>query len=375
MNVEKRLEQLIGEDARYLHTARSRNDQVALDLRLHVLAQIERLVNGAKRVQLALIDAAEKNLTAVMPGYTHMQRAQPVLFAHVLHSFIEMLARDVWRLEDCGQRLSISPLGAGALAGSSLPIDPKIPAKELGFGEHFANSIDAVSDRDFIAEFLFCGSLMATHLSQMAENVILWTTREFGFIKLPDNLTTGSSLMPQKKNPDPIEIVRGKTGAVIGELINLLVTLKALPTGYNRDLQETKPPVARGADILAAALNIMRLAFQEMKVNSDRMLRAASDEDLMATDMAEYLVRNGVPFRHAHESVAGLVQYARDKGCELSKLELSDYHKFSQVFQKDIFDLFDPVKSIRAKISAGSTGPDQVATALKAARKRLSEKA
>jgi argininosuccinate lyase len=374
MNVEKRLETLIGEDARHLHTARSRNDQVALDLRLLVMTQIERLVAGTERLQLALVDLAEGHSDVIMPGYTHLQRAQPVLFAHVLGSFIEALARDTSRLKDAERRLSISPLGAGALAGSSLPIDPKISARAVGFGEHFANSIDAVSDRDFIAEFLFAGSMIAVHLSQMAENLILWTTREFGFVRLPDNLTTGSSLMPQKKNPDPIEIVRGKTGQPIGELVNLLVTLKGLPAGYNRDLQETKPPVVRASDTLAAALNVMRIAFREVKINRDRMLHAASDEDLMATDVAEYLVRHGVPFRHAHEAVSGLVAYARDKGRDLSLLELADYKKFSVQFREDVFDLFDPAKSIRAKVSAGSTGPEQVARALRAARKRLARK-
>ncbi len=236
MNVEKRLEQLIGEDALRLHTARSRNDQVALDIRLYVLAQIRSLKEGLEKLQTSLLMCAQQNLHVVMPGYTHMQRAQPVLFAHAMHAFVQMLERDLGRFEDAGKRTSVSPLGAGAQAGTSLPIDPSMTAAYLGLSAVFANSIDAVSDRDFVAEFLFACSLAAIHLSQLAETLVIWGSSEFAFIKFADCVTTGSSLMPQKKNPDPVELVRGKAGTIFGELINVLTTLKGLPLGYNRDL-------------------------------------------------------------------------------------------------------------------------------------------
>lgn len=275
------------------------------------------------------------------------------------------------RLNDASKRAAVSPLGAGALAGSSLPLDPVRSAGTAGLPEVFKNSLDAVGDRDFVAELLFCASLLSVHLSQMAECVILWASHEFGFIRLPDRLTTGSSLMPQKKNPDAVELVRGKCGAVIGELVNVMVTLKALPSGYNRDLQETKPAVQRVSNTLGAALQVMALVFRGMEADRTRMLLAASDDDLMATDLAEYLVRQGVAFRRAHTAVSALVRHSRSRGKPISTLTLGELRRFSPRFGEGVFDLLNPAASVRSKATPGGTGPVQVARALKAARMRL----
>ena len=365
MNVETKLGELIGADGNLLHTARSRNDQVALDMRIFILDQTTSIQAEIALLRSALIKTATDNIDVIMPGYTHLQRAQPLLFAHVLHSYVEMFGRDHQRFADSIKRTATSPLGAGALVGSGLDIKPDVSAAHLEFGNLFANSIDAVSDRDFIAEFLFAASLTAVHLSQLAETLIIWCTKEFGFISFPDALTTTSSLMPQKKNPDPIELVRGKTGAVVGELVNLLITLKGLPVGYNRDLQETKPGAIRvGAD-LSASLKVMTLAIAGLSVSKERTLNAASDPELFATDLVEMLVRKGVAFRSAHDAVAKLVQHARDRGVDLPSLALSDYQQFAKEFDQDVYKAFDPVQSVGAKNSPGGTSPKRVTAALK----------
>lgn len=367
MNVEKKLEEIIGETALRLHTARSRNDQVALDLRIYIVEQIESITALIEKLKQEIANLAAKHKDVVMPGYTHLNRAQPVLFAHAMMAFYEMLNRDIWRFADAKKRASVSPLGAGAQAGSSLPIDPHLTAEVLGFSKVFANSIDAVSDRDFAADFLMACCLTAEHLSQLAETLIIWSTTEFGFIKFPDKVTTSSSLMPQKKNPDPVEIVRGKTGIAIGELVNLLVTLKALPLGYNRDLQETKPPVIRAAASVSQCLAVMTVVIESMEVNAQAMKSAAIDPDLMATDLVEYLVKKGVAFRSAHEAVAELVQLARDKECTLSELNLSDFKKASLKFDADVSACFDPLISAQSKESHGGTGKESVTAQLVAA--------
>lgn len=356
MNVEKRLEQIIGQDALRLHTARSRNDQVALDLRLFVLQGIASHKLQLAALQGAIAKCALVNIEAVMPGYTHLQRAQPVLFAHAMHAFMEMFGRDISRLEDLQKRAAVSPLGAGAQAGSGLPIDPHLSAELLGLPKVFANSIDAVSDRDFVAEYLFVAAMTATHLSQMAETLVLWATREFGFITFSDAVTTASSLMPQKKNPDPVEIVRGKAGGVLGELVNVLVTLKGLPLGYNRDLQETKPPAIKVGKELGACLAVMTVAIGQMTVNKEVTKAAAGDPDMITTDLVEYLVNKGVPFRKAHEDVSALVAHARERCKPLSHLSLGDFQEHNERFGADALDLFDPVASVVAKTSHGSTG-------------------
>ncbi|HEY9714054.1 MAG TPA: argininosuccinate lyase [Chroococcales cyanobacterium] len=371
MNVEKRLEELIGADAKLLHTARSRNDQVALDLRLFILGKTRTVMAALAELQTALIDKAEKHAEAILPGYTHLQRAQPISFAHAFHAYFEMFARDYSRFADSIQRASTSPLGAGALVGSSLPICPDVTAAALQFEHQFANSIDAVSDRDFVAEFLFAASLTSVHLSQLAETLIIWCTREFGFVEFPDSLTTASSLMPQKKNPDPIELVRGKTGIVIGELVNLLVTLKALPLGYNRDLQESKPGAIKVAQELESALYVMKEAIVGLSVCDQNALAAAKDPELMCTDLVEYLVNRGVAFRAAHDNVSGLVQHARDQAVSLPELPIAEYKKFSDKFEDDVYLFLSPEQSVKSKNSPGGTGTSQVARALQEARKRI----
>jgi argininosuccinate lyase len=364
MNVEKKLEQLIGEDALRLHTARSRNDQVALDIRLFVIKQIDSVKILIKHLQSSLAQCALKNIDVVMPGYTHLQRAQPVLFAHSMHAFLEMLERDYSRFDDARKRTAVSPLGAGAQAGTSLPIDPQKSAATLGLPAVFGNSIDAVSDRDFVAEFLFASSLTAVHLSQLAETLVIWASKEFAFVEFSDCVTTASSLMPQKKNPDPVELVRGKTGSVFGELINVLTTLKGLPLGYNRDLQETKPPAIRVARELCGALKVMAIAINNMTVCVETTLDAASDPGMMSTDLVEYLVQKGVPFRQAHEKISQLVALAKETNVLLSKLPLDEFQKLAPEFSEDVYALFDPTGSVSAKKSLGSTGPDLVKAAL-----------
>ncbi len=350
MAVERRLEALIGEDARLLHTARSRNDQVATDLRLFVDERQREIREALDALCDALVAKATANPDAVMPGYTHLQRAQPVLFAHVMLSFREAFARDAGRFSIP----LVSPLGAGALAGSAVPIDPSVTATELGASAIFANSIDAVSDRDFAAEFLFASSLASVHLSQLAENLILWCTAEFGFVRLPDELTTGSSIMPQKKNPDCLELVRGRTGQALGELVNILTTLKALPFGYNRDLQETKPPVIRVAETLVDSIRVAELAITKMEIDERAMLGAASDELLFATDIVERLVTSGVAFRDAHSRVAGVVRSGR-KFSELTDDEWSGFG----IDPATASDL-TPTGSVTSRKSPGGTSPDSV---------------
>ncbi len=371
MNVEKQLEAKIGAAAAKLHTARSRNDQVALDTRLFTASKIEEIAKGILSLQLKLVESAEKNEEALMPGYTHLQRAQPVLFAHAMHAFVEMLGRDYDRFADCLKRTKVSPLGAAALAGSALPIEPQLSAKLAGFNKTFANSLDAVSDRDFAVEFLAACCITSTHLSQMAETFIIWASSEFNFVKFGDNVSTASSLMPNKKNPDPVELVRGKAGSVAGDLVNILMTLKALPLGYNRDLQETKPPVIHAAATVADALEVMGVAIEAMAVQKEVMLEAASDPYLAATDLAEYLVKKAVPFRQAHEAVSELVSHSREIGVPLQSLPLSEYKNFAAQFEADVFDLFDPKMSIASKVSPGSTGTASVKKALQNVRRRI----
>lgn len=362
MNVETELETIIGTDALRLHTARSRNDQVALDFRLYVMKQVAQIKPLIEQLKQTILAQAMANADVVMPGYTHLQRAQPVLFAHAFMAFYEMLDRDVQRFNQSAQRADSSPLGAGAQAGSSLAIDAHFSALTCGLSDVFANSIDAVMDRDFAVEFLMAASLLSTHLSQLAETLIIWNSAEFNFVKFCDSVTTSSSLMPQKKNPDPLELIRGKTGIAVGELVSLLVTLKGLPLGYNRDLQESKPPVIRVASEITAALKVMQCVIEAMELNAADMLQKAMDPQLMATDLVEYLVSKGEPFRQAHEAVAAAVQLAEEAGVALSDLSLGEFRKCSSAFDGDVHQLFDPVSSALSKKSHGGTG--QVASVL-----------
>ncbi len=357
MNVERRLEALIGEDARLLHTARSRNDQVALDLRLYVRDCENRLRAALDKLMTALVDKAEACADVVLPGYTHLQRAQPVSLAHVLLAYHAALWRDRERL----RQPLISPLGAGALAGTAIPIDPHRTAQELGADGVFSNALDAVTDRDFAVAFVFAGALLAVHLSQLAETLILWCSQEFNFIRLPDELTTGSSLMPQKKNPDCLELVRGRAGQCIGELVNLLTTLKGLPVGYNRDLQETKPPVMRVSETVLAAVKVCTLAVQEMTVHREVMRQAASDEKLYATDLVEQLVAQGVPFRTAYTMIGNLVR----RGVAFSQVAADEW---ATLGLRVMPETLTPEHSIAGRASHGGTSPGRIADQIAAAR-------
>lgn len=361
MNVEKRLIDIVGPAiGAKLHTARSRNDQVALDLRLWTRSAGTEILTVIGELQQSLARQAKEHARTIFPGITHLQHAQPIVFGHVVLCYHERLARDAGRLADAIRRSNVSPLGACAMAGTSIETDPSFTAQELGFDSSFHNSIDAVSDRDFAVEFTSACALLMVHLSQMAEDLIYWSTPEFGFIELPDELCTSSSIMPQKKNPDMIELVRGKTGTVLGHLVNLLSTLKAQPLGYNRDLQETKPPVFEAADTVRLSLRAIRLAVDGMKVRAERMLAQASDPQMLATDLAEYLAKRGVPFREAHGSVARLMKYCAEKELSPAKMKITELRKFSESFEKDVFPLLTAESSVQGKRSPGGTSPDLV---------------
>jgi argininosuccinate lyase len=368
MNVEERLRELIGEKANYLHTARSRNDQVALDLRLFIVEKTENILKLLSKLQLSIAGSADKNAAAVMPGYTHLQRAQPILFAHALMAFHEMLGRDVERFSQNLPRAAVSPLGAGALVGTSLNIDPPYCANELGFKKTFANSIDAVSDRDFILDFVYASTTTGMHLSQMAETLIIWATTEFNFIKLPDSLTTASSLMPQKKNPDVLELVRAKSGTLLGNLVSVFTILKGLPQGYNRDLQETKLNAITAASVIEEALSVMALVFEELTLNTDVTKAAASDPALFATDVLEYLVSKGMPFRQAHGVVSMIAKQSDSNVSKaIDSYTLAELKELSQLFDEEFFACFDPIQSAHSKNSVGGTGKKQVDEAIKKA--------
>lgn len=359
MNVEKRLTQLVPPAmAAKLHTARSRNDQVALDLRLWMRDAVHDLLEGLGALQAALVKQAQAHASTLFPGITHLQHAQPVVFGHVLLAYHDRAVRDAGRLQDALRRLDVSPLGACAMAGTSLPIQPAVTAKELGFsGGPFSNSIDAVSSRDAAAEVVGACAILMAHLSQMAEDFILWSTPEFGFVDLPDELCTSSSIMPQKKNPDMIELVRGKAGGVLGAFVNLVTTLKGLPVGYNRDLQETKPPVFAAAETARHAVTAMTKAVDGMLVRAPRMLQQASDPQMLATDLAEYLAARGVPFRDAHGAVARLMKQCAASGSSPAHLTLAELKQVSPVFEQDIYALLTPQASVEGKTSPGGTAP------------------
>lgn len=368
MNVEERLRELIGEKANYLHTARSRNDQVALDLRLFIVEKTKQILQLLDNLQIAIASSADKNAKAVMPGYTHLQRAQPILFAHALMAFHQMISRDAERFMHNLPRAAVSPLGAGALVGTSLPIDPKSCAEQLGLTNVFSNSIDAVSDRDFILDFAYAVTTTGIHLSQIAETLIIWASSEFNFIKLPDSLTTASSLMPQKKNPDVLELVRAKSGTLLGNLVSIFTILKALPQGYNRDLQETKLNAITTASVIEEALSVMVLVFEGLSLNDQNMAEAASDPSLFATDVVEYLVSKGMPFRQAHGVVSMIAKQTEKPMDTFTLLELRE---FSDLFDDDYFSCFNPIGSTCAKTSDGGTGKAQVEKAVASALKKL----
>ena len=371
MNIESALTKKIGEGGAKMHTARSRNDQVALDLRLYVTEQIEQTSAQLQKLQTAFLDLADEHVDLVMPGYTHLQRAQPVYFAHYLLGQIEVFARDIERVSDCLKRTDVLPLGSGALAGSTIVLDRELMARELGFARVSQNSLDAVSDRDFVCEFLFCLAMIGMHLSRLSEDLIIWSTSEFGFVEFSDDFSTGSSLMPQKKNPDMVELTRGKTGRLYGNLISILTTLKALPSSYNRDLQEDKEALFDSVDTISDALELFSAMLPELKINRERMEAAASDPHLMATDLADYLVKKGMAFRKAHEIVGELVADAVAKGTKLNAVPLAALKRSSPLFDVDVAEVFDVRRSLAARRGVGAPSAENIASHIKRWRKQL----
>ncbi len=369
--VEARLVEMIGDAGRKLHTGRSRNDQVATDLRMWLRDEIDRTALALRSAQAALLDLAEAHRDAVIPGYTHLQRAQPVLFAHWCLAYFEMLARDGERLADVRKRVNVLPLGSAALAGTSYAIDRDAVARALGFDGISRNSLDAVSDRDFCIEFASAASLVMMHLSRLAEDIILYSTTEFGFFELSDAVATGSSLMPQKKNPDSMELVRGKAGRVFGHLAALLATMKGLPLAYNKDMQEDKEALFDTVDTINASLAVTATVLRNIRLNEARAREAASHGYMNATELADYLVRKGMPFREAHETVGRIVVYAVERGVELSDLALTDLKSFSPLIDQDFFALLSLEQTLATKSQSGGTAPERVAEELIAARARL----
>lgn len=369
--VEARLVEMIGDTGRKLHTGRSRNDQVATDLRLWLRDEIDGLTSALRETQKALLELAEAHRHEVMPGYTHLQRAQPIMFVHWCLAYFEMLARDRERLAEVRARVNVSPLGSAALAGTSFPINRAAVARALGFDAVSANSLDAVSDRDFAIEFAGAASLIILHLSRLAEDIILYSTTEFGFFELSDAVATGSSLMPQKKNPDAMELVRGKAGRVFGHLTALLTMMKGLPLAYNKDMQEDKQALFDTVDTINSCLVMTETVLRNVRLNEARTREAASQGYLNATELADYLARKGVPFREAHETVGRIVKHASERHLELNDLSLNDLKSFSTLIDEDVFESLSLEQTLATKSQTGGTAPERIAEGLVAAKGRL----
>ena len=371
MAIEQRLIEKIGPRGGLLHTARSRNDQVALDERLYLRSAAESIRQEARRLQKALVRKARAYRTVVMPGYTHLQRAQPVLLAHHLLAYVEMLERDCGRFADCAGRAARSPLGAAALAGTPFPVDRAGVARELGLSGIVENSLDAVSDRDGVIECIAACAITMMHLSRLAEELVLWISTEWHFIAIGEEFTTGSSIMPQKQNPDMAELVRGKTGRVYGDLMALLTVMKGLPLAYNRDMQEDKEPLFDAVDTATASLRIMGRMMATVSFDRDRFAEELRNDFLLATELADYLVRKGMPFRKAHGVAGEIVQECAASGMSLRDLPLERYRKFAGEFREDLYGVLDPHASMARKRSAGSTSPQEVEKALRRWEKKL----
>ena len=372
MAIERRLTELIGPLGGKVHTGRSRNDQVALDVRLYLRDQLNLLLAQLEEFQLVLVAKAKANRTLAMPGYTHLQRAQPVLLAHHLLAYVEMLERDKGRLRDAKNRLNVMPLGSGALAGTNYPVDRRYTARLLDFPAVTANSLDAVSDRDFMIEIAAALSIAMMHVSRLSEELIVWSSQEFRFVDLPDGFCTGSSMMPQKKNPDVPELVRGKTGRVYGHLINLLTTLKALPLSYNRDLQEDKPALFDAIDTVAASLKVLTELMRRLKVNKEVLKQALQGGGMLATELADYLVGRGVSFREAHAITGKIVRAALDRGQELSSIPLEELRRFSDRIDKAVFARLTVQAAIDRKAQIGGTARVRVEQRIKELERMLS---
>jgi argininosuccinate lyase len=371
MNIEARLTEIIGEAGKRLHTGRSRNDQVATDIRLYLRDEIDLILQQIAHLQNGLLDLAEREAGTIMPGFTHLQVAQPVSFGHHMLAWYEMLLRDASRLRDCRARMNLSPLGAAALAGTTYPIDRKMTARALGFTAPTANSLDSVSDRDFAIEFCAAAAILMTHMSRMSEELIIWSSTQFDFINLPDRFCTGSSIMPQKKNPDVPELVRGKTGRVNGNLISLLTLMKAQPLAYNKDNQEDKEPLFDTIDTLQGCLRVFGDMMPALECKHDKMYAAAKQGFATATDLADYLVRKGLAFRDAHEVVGKAVAYGIQSGKDLSEMSLAELQKFSSKITGDVTKVLTLEGSVNARNHIGGTAPKQVLAAVKRARKAL----
>ncbi|UHA75730.1 argininosuccinate lyase [Paenibacillus sp. 481] len=372
MNIEKTLIDLIGPVGGKLHTGRSRNDQVATDMHLYLRKRVVMFVDLLGQLQGALLKQAEANLDTIVPGYTHLQRAQPILFAHHLMAYVSMFERDIERFVDSYKRINTLPLGAGALAGTTFAIDRHFVAAELGFDRVYENSLDAVSDRDFIVEFLSNSSLVMMHLSRLCEELVLWSSTEFQFVELDDAFCTGSSIMPQKKNPDVAELVRGKTGRVYGHLVGMLTVLKALPLAYNKDMQEDKEGMFDTVETLEGALRLFTPMVETMKVNRDRMRQAVRQDFSNATDIADFLVNKGLPFRQAHEVIGKTVLYCIQQNKYLLDLSLDEFRQFSTLFDERIYDVLQPENVVNARDVYGGTAAVQVTAAIERAGSALS---
>jgi len=372
LNIEKRLTDKIGDAGKRLHTGRSRNDQVATDVRLWLRTASDAILAGIKNLQSSILELAEQHVDTIMPGFTHLQVAQPVTFGHHLMAYFEMLKRDAERFADCRKRINKLPLGAAALAGTSYPINRELVAKTLGFDGVCENSLDAVSDRDFAIEFTAASALLMTHLSRFSEELILWSSPRFAFIDIADRFCTGSSIMPQKKNPDVPELVRGKTGRVNGHLVSLLTLMKGQPLAYNKDNQEDKEPLFDTADTVLITLEIYADMLRGISVNKANMRQAALEGFATATDLADYLVKKGMPFRDAHEAVALAVKHAVNKGCDLADLPLNELQQFSSSIASDVFSVLTLEGSVASRDHIGGTAPAQVKQALQRARQLIS---
>lgn len=373
MHIETRLFHLIGKVAQKLHTARSRNDQVALDARMYLREETRRIIRLLDALNQVIVTLAETHLDMIMPGYTHLQRAQPVLLSHHLLAYFEMFSRDRARFCDALKRINVMPLGSAALAGTTYPIDRQFTASLLDFPEVSANSIDSVSDRDFMLEFLSHASIAMVHFSRLSEEMILWSSSEFAFVELPDAFATGSSIMPQKKNPDVPELVRGKTGRVFGNLLTLLTLMKSLPLAYNRDMQEDKPALFDAVDTLKACIEIYTAMLPRLRFRPEIMYQSTTRGFLNATDLADYLVKKGMPFRESHSCVGKAVGYAAGRKKELHELTLDELKSFSSLIAADIFDVLTPEAMIDRRMSFGGTSRENVRAAIQAAKARLAE--
>ncbi len=371
MAIEQRLIEKIGDTGGKLHTARSRNDQIAVDLRLYLKNVIMSFFKLLHSLKSSLVDLAEQHTETIMPGFTHLQHAQPIVLGHHLMAYYEMFRRDTERLKDCLKRTDVMPLGSAALAGTTFPIDRKITAEYLGFSEISRNSIDAVSDRDFVIEFLAATSLIMLHLSRLSEELVLWNSAEFDFVSISDAFCTGSSIMPQKKNPDVPELIRGKTGRVYGALMSLLTTMKGLPLAYNRDLQEDKEPLFDAIDTAVACVELMARLLAELNFNTDKLLEETQKGFITATDLADYLVRKNLPFRRAHHITGEIVQYCIENNKKLEELDLNELKEFSNAFSEDIYEFIGVESSVNQRKSFGGTAPELVKKAIKEAKIEL----